>query len=369
MIDRHTSDKANYLPYRKRHYNMHPCSAQSIPEHLESKAATPNGQNMPSPAATLSTKEDQDTANIMASLITTTTQTTINETPSSTPTKITHVEKPQPPPPVQTPAPIPTVKKTEANSKPPLKKPNGVGRPPARPQKKKIEDEEEDATDSSDDEEDDYNKIYCVCRQPYNPNLWMIACDICNEWYHGKCVQITATQARKIKVYVCQGCSKTTGQSTQFKSTKKRRIEENGGSRSESSSPNTSPLNHAHDEASDNSVSSPVSAIVTGITSPHSHDEAERPMKRKKVITDGDEKPIQEEVIKKDVIQYKPSTPSNGSFSRMNDRMDAISSTSSELKPEASPLSFPKKTGFYKRQISTDNASNWQQPQASQQNV
>lgn len=39
-------------------------------------------------------------------------------------------------------------------------------------------------------QDEDPNAIYCVCRQPYHPKLFMIQCDKCNEWYHGKCIGI-----------------------------------------------------------------------------------------------------------------------------------------------------------------------------------
>ena len=29
------------------------------------------------------------------------------------------------------------------------------------------------------------DELYCVCRQPYKTDQFMIECDICNEWFHG----------------------------------------------------------------------------------------------------------------------------------------------------------------------------------------
>lgn len=66
--------------------------------------------------------------------------------------------------------------------------------------------EDEDDEDTANNTEEDDGKIYCICKTLYNPNLWMIACDICNEWFHGKCVQITANEARKIQTYACPFC-------------------------------------------------------------------------------------------------------------------------------------------------------------------
>ena len=54
------------------------------------------------------------------------------------------------------------------------------------------------------DEEDDLKK-YCVCRKPYSARF-IIQCDFCDEWYHGSCVNITATDALVIDKYKCKAC-------------------------------------------------------------------------------------------------------------------------------------------------------------------
>ncbi|XP_069101562.1 uncharacterized protein [Argopecten irradians] len=55
-------------------------------------------------------------------------------------------------------------------------------------------------TRSTDDEvveDHDDKKEYCVCRKPCN-GRFMIQCDYCDEWYHGSCVNISATDALDI---------------------------------------------------------------------------------------------------------------------------------------------------------------------------
>lgn len=89
------------------------------------------------------------------------------------------------------------------------------------------DDEEEnvegsDSDDESEEEEDD-SKIYCICKQTYNPDLWMIACDECNEWYHGKCVHVTNQDSKRIEYYVCPPCRKKTGKSIVFKTDKRKK--------------------------------------------------------------------------------------------------------------------------------------------------
>jgi hypothetical protein len=51
----------------------------------------------------------------------------------------------------------------------------------------------EPAQSESDENEDDDDpdRLWCICRRPYTSDCFMIACDKCNEWYHGDCVLIT----------------------------------------------------------------------------------------------------------------------------------------------------------------------------------
>ena len=60
------------------------------------------------------------------------------------------------------------------------------------------------------EEEDDADTPYCLCRQPWQ-NRFMIACDFCNEWFHGAaggaCVDVTATDAANIDKWACPNCS------------------------------------------------------------------------------------------------------------------------------------------------------------------
>jgi len=29
-------------------------------------------------------------------------------------------------------------------------------------------------------------KVYCLCRRPYEEDEFMIQCDVCNDWFHGR---------------------------------------------------------------------------------------------------------------------------------------------------------------------------------------
>ncbi|VDI22774.1 nucleosome-remodeling factor subunit BPTF [Mytilus galloprovincialis] len=49
--------------------------------------------------------------------------------------------------------------------------------------------------------------LYCTCRGPYTGEF-MISCDKCSEWYHGRCVGISPQEAEEWENqdYICSGC-------------------------------------------------------------------------------------------------------------------------------------------------------------------
>lgn len=71
------------------------------------------------------------------------------------------------------------------------------------------EEEEEEEEDDDEESEDDPNKLWCICNQPHN-NRFMICCDTCEEWYHGKCVNITKAMGQQMeeegKEWICLFC-------------------------------------------------------------------------------------------------------------------------------------------------------------------
>ncbi|CAN8265228.1 unnamed protein product [Cochlearia groenlandica] len=66
-----------------------------------------------------------------------------------------------------------------------------------------MEEEEED-----DDEEDEQGETQCgACGESYAKDEFWICCDLCEMWFHGKCVKITPARAEHIKQYKCPSCS------------------------------------------------------------------------------------------------------------------------------------------------------------------
>lgn len=73
-----------------------------------------------------------------------------------------------------------------------------------KPQKKK-KGPKAPATQGDDDSDSfDENAVFCICRRPDN-HTWMIGCDAdCDDWYHGKCVNIDPRDAELIDRYICK---------------------------------------------------------------------------------------------------------------------------------------------------------------------
>ncbi|XP_044734089.1 nucleosome-remodeling factor subunit NURF301, partial [Chrysoperla carnea] len=54
----------------------------------------------------------------------------------------------------------------------------------------------------------DTQELYCLCKQPYDESQFYICCDRCQDWFHGRCVGILQSEADNIDEYVCPNCQK-----------------------------------------------------------------------------------------------------------------------------------------------------------------
>ncbi|GFZ04290.1 alfin-like 5 [Actinidia rufa] len=58
------------------------------------------------------------------------------------------------------------------------------------------------------EDEDEHGETLCgACGENYASDEFWICCDICEKWFHGKCVKITPARAEHIKQYKCPTCS------------------------------------------------------------------------------------------------------------------------------------------------------------------
>ncbi|XP_019425140.1 PREDICTED: PHD finger protein ALFIN-LIKE 4-like isoform X2 [Lupinus angustifolius] len=78
----------------------------------------------------------------------------------------------------------------------------------AVPLPSKDEDEDDDDDDLDDEDEEEHEETLCgACGENYGTDEFWICCDICEKWFHGKCVKITPARADHIKQYKCPSCS------------------------------------------------------------------------------------------------------------------------------------------------------------------
>ncbi|XP_055689203.1 nucleosome-remodeling factor subunit NURF301 isoform X2 [Lutzomyia longipalpis] len=49
-------------------------------------------------------------------------------------------------------------------------------------------------------------KLYCICRTPYDDTKFYVGCDLCNNWFHGDCVGITEEDSKKLNEFICSEC-------------------------------------------------------------------------------------------------------------------------------------------------------------------
>ncbi|XP_022893663.1 PHD finger protein ALFIN-LIKE 1-like, partial [Olea europaea var. sylvestris] len=65
------------------------------------------------------------------------------------------------------------------------------------------------ADESYEEEDDEHSETLCgSCGGNYDADEFWIGCDICEQWFHGKCVKITPAKAENIKQYKCPSCMK-----------------------------------------------------------------------------------------------------------------------------------------------------------------
>ncbi|MCJ1436760.1 hypothetical protein MMC27_006142 [Xylographa pallens] len=72
-----------------------------------------------------------------------------------------------------------------------------------------------DLDTNEDDDVDDDSELFCICRKP-DDHTWMIACDGgCEDWFHGRCVNMNERDGNLIDKYICPNCKENgVGQTT-----------------------------------------------------------------------------------------------------------------------------------------------------------
>ncbi|XP_038710181.1 PHD finger protein ALFIN-LIKE 4-like [Tripterygium wilfordii] len=79
---------------------------------------------------------------------------------------------------------------------------------PGKYAKMQLKDDDEGLDEDDDEEEEEHGDTLCgACGENYASDEFWICCDICEKWFHGKCVKITPARAEHIKQYKCPSCS------------------------------------------------------------------------------------------------------------------------------------------------------------------
>ncbi|CAD6268020.1 unnamed protein product [Miscanthus lutarioriparius] len=85
-------------------------------------------------------------------------------------------------------------------------KPSRQAEPNSRvPKMPPPKDEEESEGEEGEPQEDHETALCGTCGLGYD-DFW-ICCDLCETWFHGKCVKITPAKAEHIKQYKCPSCT------------------------------------------------------------------------------------------------------------------------------------------------------------------
>ncbi|CAL9060577.1 unnamed protein product [Musa banksii] len=93
--------------------------------------------------------------------------------------------------------------KNKSNSKTPSR----PAEPQAKVSKMPPKEDEDSGAEDEEDEEDHENTLCGACGDNYANDEFWICCDVCEKWFHGKCVKITPARAEHIKQYKCPSCS------------------------------------------------------------------------------------------------------------------------------------------------------------------
>ncbi|KAL9576291.1 MAG: hypothetical protein Q9212_007225 [Teloschistes hypoglaucus] len=73
--------------------------------------------------------------------------------------------------------------------------------------KEEAETPQRSSSITAEDAEDDDDGVFCICRKP-DDHTWMIGCDgPCEDWFHGRCIDMTEKDGDLIERYFCPNCT------------------------------------------------------------------------------------------------------------------------------------------------------------------
>ena len=79
--------------------------------------------------------------------------------------------------------------------------------PPPKEEKEEAKELEVEHVEEEEEDTQEHGDTFCgTCSGPHTSDEFWIGCDICEKWYHGKCVKITPAKAEHIEQYKCPSC-------------------------------------------------------------------------------------------------------------------------------------------------------------------
>ncbi|KAI3831295.1 hypothetical protein MKX03_034081, partial [Papaver bracteatum] len=100
-----------------------------------------------------------------------------------------------------------SVSNHSSNKSKPSSKTQRLASPPAKSYSKQAS-PKEDIEEEDDDVEDEHGDTLCgACGDNYASDEFWICYDLCEIWFHRKCVKITPARAEHIKQYKCPACT------------------------------------------------------------------------------------------------------------------------------------------------------------------
>lgn len=66
---------------------------------------------------------------------------------------------------------------------------------------------EKENLDGSEGNDVSGSTVFCYCQSTYDPASFYIACDSCDQWFHGVCARVKPEEAERLSVWLCPLCS------------------------------------------------------------------------------------------------------------------------------------------------------------------
>ncbi|XP_053382653.1 death-inducer obliterator 1-like isoform X2 [Mercenaria mercenaria] len=213
--------------------------------------------------------------------------------------------------------------------------------------KEKLGSDDEGETDSDfeDDENDedfeDPDELYCICRQPHNQRF-MICCDKCEEWFHGKCVGITRARGAEMEKnneeYECPQCKKGEIQDKNVASTTQS-LEQLAKKPKDAENEKAENVTSAEPGSSSTEVIKPDSTVDKDTTQPVKEKTEQQTPKSSAAKAPGEATPKAQKTVKKTAVSLKSKQTGEAAPKSGLSKEQDLTPKSKSLKGQTTPKS------------------------------